>query len=134
MYIVKNPELPISQKILTTIGLDMVSSGKQKAIDPNCTSYFDGCNNCSVKDGRPDACTLMYCETPSEPKCNAYATGDAIKIDLTNCKSYFDGCNTCSVKDGKPEACTEMYCETPSEPKCLELNDKETTNPDNKEE
>lgn len=87
----------------------------------NCVSYFDGCNNCSVKDGRPDACTLMYCETPSEPKCNEYASGDAVKLDLTNCTSYFDGCNTCSVKDGKPDACTEMYCETPAEPKCLEF-------------
>lgn len=51
MYIVKNPELPISQKILTTIGLDMASEGKQKAIDPNCTSYFDGCNTCMVSGG-----------------------------------------------------------------------------------
>ena len=39
-----------------------------------CISYFDGCNNCTVENGRPSACTLMYCETPSEPKCNEYAT------------------------------------------------------------
>jgi hypothetical protein len=38
----------------------------------NCISYFDGCNNCSVKDGKPDACTLMYCETPSETYCKQY--------------------------------------------------------------
>ena len=41
----------------------------------NCISYFDGCNNCSVKDGKADACTLMYCETPGTPKCNQYASG-----------------------------------------------------------
>ncbi len=41
----------------------------------NCVSYFDGCNNCTVKDGKPEACTLMYCETPTEPKCNQYTTG-----------------------------------------------------------
>lgn len=41
----------------------------------NCVSYFDGCNNCSVKDGKPEACTEMYCETPSEPKCLQYAAG-----------------------------------------------------------
>jgi hypothetical protein len=41
-----------------------------------CLNYFDGCNNCSVKDGRPDACTLMYCETPTEPTCTLYATGN----------------------------------------------------------
>jgi len=40
----------------------------------NCISYFDGCNNCSVKNGKADACTLMYCEKPSEPKCLQYAT------------------------------------------------------------
>lgn len=44
----------------------------------NCVSYFDGCNNCTVKDGKADACTLMYCETPSEPKCLQYATGTEI--------------------------------------------------------
>jgi len=41
-------------------------------IPENCTSWFDGCNNCSVKDGKADACTLMYCETPTEPKCNEF--------------------------------------------------------------
>ena len=41
----------------------------------NCVSYFDGCNHCSVKDGKADACTMMYCATPSQPKCLQYATG-----------------------------------------------------------
>lgn len=117
MYIVKNPELPISQKILTTIGLDMASEGKQKAIDPNCTSYFDGCNTCMVSWGIIEWCTRMYCETMAEPQCLEYKqTG----MDLTNCVSYFDGCNNCTVKDGRPDACTLMYCETPAEPKCNE--------------
>ncbi|OQB42669.1 MAG: hypothetical protein BWY04_00107 [candidate division CPR1 bacterium ADurb.Bin160] len=35
----------------------------------DCVSYFDGCNTCTVENGRPSACTLMYCATPSEPKC-----------------------------------------------------------------
>lgn len=39
----------------------------------NCVSYFDGCNTCTVKDGELEACTLMYCETPAEPKCLEYA-------------------------------------------------------------
>ncbi len=117
MYIVKNPELPISQKILTTIGLDMVSSGKQKAIDPDCISYFDGCNTCMVSWWIIEWCTKMFCDTPTEPQCLEYTrTG----MDLTNCVSYFDGCNNCSVKDGRPDACTLMYCETPGEPKCNE--------------
>lgn len=38
----------------------------------NCESYFDGCNNCSVLDWKPNACTMMYCEKPVEPKCLKY--------------------------------------------------------------
>lgn len=118
VYLIKNPETPISQKILTTIGIDLTArSGKQKAIDPSCTSYFDGCNTCMVSGGVIGGCTRMYCETMAEPKCLEYVnTG----IDLTNCVSYFDGCNNCTVKDGKPEACTLMYCETPAQPKCTQ--------------
>ena len=52
----------------------------------NCVSYFDGCNNCSVKDGRPDACTLMYCEKPGEPKCTQYATSGTDITDFQSCK------------------------------------------------
>lgn len=42
-------------------------------IDLNkCESYFDGCNNCSVKDWKIEACTEMYCEKPTDPKCLKY--------------------------------------------------------------
>lgn len=80
VYLVKNPSLPISQKVLTTLWISMDTQTQptetNTGIDlTNCISYFDGCNNCSVKDGKPDACTLMYCETPAEPKCNEYGTG-----------------------------------------------------------
>lgn len=43
---------------------------ENKEIDlNNCETYFDGCNNCSVVNWELLACTLMYCENPSEPKC-----------------------------------------------------------------
>ncbi len=117
LYIVKNPDLPISQKILTTLWIDTTIDSKQKAIDPNCTSYFDGCNTCMVSGGIIGGCTKMYCETPAEPQCLEYVwTG----MDLSGCISYFDGCNNCSVENGRPSACTLMYCETPAEPKCNE--------------
>ncbi|MFZ2151103.1 MAG: DUF333 domain-containing protein [Candidatus Absconditicoccaceae bacterium] len=35
----------------------------------NCETYFDGCNNCSVVDGKLLACTEMYCEIPTQAKC-----------------------------------------------------------------
>lgn len=117
IYLVKNPELPISQTVFTTLGIDMSSDGKQAAIDPNCTNYFDGCNTCMVSGGIIEWCTKMFCETPAEPQCLEYVwTG----MDLTNCTSYFDGCNNCTVENGRPSACTLMYCETPAEPKCNE--------------
>ncbi len=127
-YIVKNPDFPLSIKVLNTLWIStqqdtIVATGTTTTgIDlTNCISYFDGCNNCSVVDGKPSACTKMYCETPSEPKCTQYATGSTTtSIDLTNCVGYFDGCNNCSVKDGKPDACTEMFCETITEPKCTQ--------------
>lgn len=40
----------------------------------NCETYFDGCNNCFVSDWNATACTMMYCETPAEPKCIKYKT------------------------------------------------------------
>ena len=40
----------------------------------HCLSYYDGCNTCSVVDGRVSACTLMYCENPGKAKCIEYAT------------------------------------------------------------
>ncbi len=122
LYVVKNPSLPIAQKILTTLWISTTISKEWTGIDiTNCTSYFDGCNTCMVSGWVIGGCTRMYCETPTQPKCLEYVTtGTAVSwsIDLTNCVSYFDGCNNCSVKDGKPDACTLMYCETPGTPKC----------------
>jgi len=118
LYILKNPSLLASQIILSTLNIDL-SEPAIEWIDidlTNCTSYFDGCNTCSVQSWTIGWCTKMFCETPAEPQCLEYIwTG----MDLTNCTSYFDGCNNCTVENGKPSACTLMYCETPSEPKCL---------------
>ena len=82
-----NPERSISQKFLPMINIQAPVAIRTIPLIPfphlqntgidltNCVSYFDGCNNCSVKDGKPDACTMMYCEKPSEPKCLQYASG-----------------------------------------------------------
>ena len=85
LYVVKNPTVPIVQKIFTTVWISTTTPKPWTGIDlTNCTSYFDGCNNCSVKDGKPDACTLMYCETPGTPKCTQYATGNNWTLGLAN--------------------------------------------------
>lgn len=48
----------------------------------NCVSYFDGCNNCSVKDGKIEACTKMYCETPRAPECLEEKTWADVSLPL----------------------------------------------------
>jgi hypothetical protein len=78
-FLAVNPQWWLSQKILPLFmtNTPVVETGalQTTGIDlTNCISYFDGCNNCSVKDGKVDACILMFCETPSEPKCLEYAT------------------------------------------------------------
>ena len=41
-------------------------------IPDNCASWYDGCNTCSVNNGKPGACTLMYCFINNEAKCTSY--------------------------------------------------------------
>ena len=41
-----------------------------KCVPAGCASYFDGCNTCNV--GAVLGCTMMFCDTPQEPKCLAY--------------------------------------------------------------
>jgi hypothetical protein len=78
-----------------------------------CSSWFDGCNNCFVTDGKIMGCTKKYCHVMEDPKCLEYKVPD-------NCISWFDGCNACGVRDGTAYACTKKYCHVMEEPKCLE--------------
>lgn len=47
-------------------------SAIQKLINNGCISYFDGCNSCSVNSSGHGECTIMWCSTILEPKCNKY--------------------------------------------------------------
>ena len=38
-------------------------------VPSDCKSWYDGCNTCSIMENGLMACTLMYCETPSEAYC-----------------------------------------------------------------
>ena len=44
-------------------------------IPENCVTWFDGCNTCSVINGKVGACTLMMCFRQETPECRAYSTG-----------------------------------------------------------
>ena len=42
---------------------------------PNtCSSWFDGCNRCMVRDGQMIGCTRMMCVTQNPPRCLEYST------------------------------------------------------------
>jgi len=45
------------------------------AIPADCTSYNDGCNTCSVRNGQIGACTMMMCFRQGTPFCSVYADG-----------------------------------------------------------
>jgi len=34
---------------------------ENSTIPENCTSWFDGCNNCIANDGKITACTKKFC-------------------------------------------------------------------------
>lgn len=41
-------------------------------IPKNCVTWFDGCNNCSAKDGKLIGCTRKYCEEKAPARCVKY--------------------------------------------------------------
>ena len=56
--------------LVTNDGMYHYLNTISKSIDLSvCNSYFDGCNTCTITDGKIAACTRKYCETPVEPRC-----------------------------------------------------------------
>ena len=51
----------------------------QVVIPENCLTWYDGCNTCSIRNGRADICTLMYCFQQSKPYCMHFST-DELRI------------------------------------------------------
>ena len=50
---------------------------KETTIPRACVSWFDGCNNCMVNNGKLGDCTKMYCFTnQDDPHCMSYSKGD----------------------------------------------------------
>ena len=41
-------------------------------IPNNCLTWNDGCNTCSVSDGKLALCTEMYCFAQGTPNCMVY--------------------------------------------------------------
>jgi hypothetical protein len=82
-------------------------------IDKFCSSWYDGCNTCSIDKNQISSCTEMMCyESTNNPSCLEYSIPD-------NCATWYDGCNTCSVENGQPSSCTYMMCFVNNKPDCL---------------
>jgi hypothetical protein len=64
----QNPATPNNEAGSTETSGDVAET---PGIPANCTSWFDGCNNCFVENGKIGGCTRMYCnpENTKEPKC-----------------------------------------------------------------
>ena len=78
------------KKIMLIIALSfgILSTTSAADVDLNtCSLYYDGCNNCSVIDGKIWACTERYCIHQDEPKCLEKKSSDESKQE-TFCKQY----------------------------------------------
>ncbi len=55
-------------------------------IPANCTSWFDGCNTCSVENGVVKACTKIACKDSTKPaSCLAYTVPSPSKPPTCTC-------------------------------------------------
>ena len=107
-----------------TLCLGLIYSATASKVDPvipnNCTSWFDGCNTCSVVDGAAESCTEKYCFQQGKPHCLSNAKPIAAGA-LEECGVWFNGCNDCKVTNGKIETCSKKNaCLEPAQAFCKE--------------
>lgn len=65
--------------------VSFVSAGEVEL--EKCSSYYDGCNTCSVIGGEIWACTEKYCVTYEEPKCLSPKSDEVTKQEAF-CTEY----------------------------------------------
>merc|ERR1712048_577102 len=53
----------------------------QSSIPAGCTSWYDGCNTCFVRDGKKLACTKRACFTQGKPSCKRFGSNSGPVID-----------------------------------------------------
>jgi hypothetical protein len=49
-------------------------TNNQNTIPPTCVSWYDGCNNCQVRNAQLGACTRMMCFRMDNPRCTRFET------------------------------------------------------------
>jgi hypothetical protein len=78
----------------------------KKAIPKNCATWFDGCNTCSVKDGKVRFCTRRMCLRIGESSCRGYHNGKSKNHEQG--RQCFDGKD--NDHDGKKD-CDDPDCQ-----------------------
>lgn len=96
-----------------------------EVIPKDCISWYDGCNNCGVQNGKLTMCTMRECRNYGVPRCTQYKTPTPTVTSSpvpTNCSLWYDGCNTCFVENGVIGGCTRRACIQNDVPRCIQYN------------
>ncbi len=85
---------------------------QQTTIPDGCASWFDGCNTCSVRNGRIEMCTLMYCFTNSPTRCMSYYRDSSLNVGSV-CYRFCENGSQDFV-DRKGDCPSNTVCSAPS--------------------
>ena len=100
MYCMENREAKCNEYIDS----DKLKDSYWNVISEDCKSWYDGCNTCMVSSAGL-ACTRMFCETPSESKCNEYISNVIKDNTPTICTMEYD-----PVCGKKRWECSDTWC------------------------
>ena len=74
-------------------------------IPEGCATWYDGCNTCSVQEGKLSICTLMMCFKNGEPSCLSYYIREKLHVgDICSrfcedsSQSFIDRKNECPLR------------------------------------
>ena len=82
------------------------TSGSSKPTIPsNCATWYDGCNTCSVTNGKVRFCTRRMCLRMDDPACRVYHNGN--EVNREHGRQCFNGID--DDKDGKAD-CDDPDC------------------------
>ena len=94
----------------TTQCRTFLSNVDVKAVIPEkCISWFDGCNDCTVKDGQTGDCTKRICSAKELGFCKQFQDGKQCRKSWATGKSTCDGDDKASNKTATSgEACEDV--------------------------
>jgi hypothetical protein len=82
-------------------------------VPAGCTEFFDGCNDCPVKNGKKGTCsTKNTCNVKAAVSCKKEKT-------KAECEVWFTGCNFCYIDRKGVETCSKNVCVIEDKPFCF---------------